>query len=154
MQKLIDGLEHAISYALIMVGLIFATYQTVELVVLFAAGLWKSLTTFEFIAEQPGHPVAGLFFSVLLTLELVATVRVFAADHLTKIRIILLVGLIAVSRKILEMDMEHFEIMEGLAVSAMIFTLSVGYFLVSRSLKVPELPGEHDAGKTEGKQNK
>lgn len=135
MQKLINGTEHLISYALIIVGLVYAAYQTVELVALFLMGLWKSISSVQFIAEQPGRPIAGLFFSVLLTLELVATVRVFAADHLTKIRIIMLVGMIAVSRKILEMDMVHMDVMQGLTVSAMISALSIGYFLVSRTAR-------------------
>jgi len=142
MQKIIDWIEHAISYTLILVGLVYAAYQTTELVILFVSRLWTSIATLTFVKEIPGRPVAGLFFSVLLTLELVATVRVFAEDHLTKIRIILLVGMIAVSRKILEMDMEHLDAMAGFAISAMIAALSVSYFLVSRTAK------KQPAGKT------
>jgi uncharacterized membrane protein (DUF373 family) len=135
MQKIIDGIEILISYVLIIVGLVYAAYQASELLFRFLFGLWESITSAEFLVERPGRPLAGLFFSVLLTLELVATVRVFAADHLTKIRIILLVGMIAVSRKILEMDMTHMDVPQGLTISAMISALSVGYFLVSRASK-------------------
>lgn len=135
MQKIIDWIEHAISYALILVGILYAAYQTTELVLRFGVGFWDSITNLEFISDKPGRPLAGLFFSVLLTLELVATVRVFAADHLTKIRIILLVGMIAVSRKILEMPMDHLDIMTGLAISALMASLSIAYFLVSRTAK-------------------
>jgi uncharacterized membrane protein (DUF373 family) len=133
MEKLIGRTEHAISYALILVGLTYAAYQTAELVILFLMALWKAVATFEILSERPGRPLAGLFFSVLLTLELIATVRVFAADHLIKIRVILLVGMIAVSRKILELDMVHMDSMHGFGISALVFALSVSYFLVSRT---------------------
>jgi uncharacterized membrane protein (DUF373 family) len=133
MEKLIGRTEHAISYALILVGLTYAAYQTAELVILFLMALWKAVATFEILSERPGRPLAGLFFSVLLTLELIATVRVFAADHLIKIRVILLVGLIAVSRKILEMDMVHMGSSNGFGIAALILALSVSYFLVSRT---------------------
>ena len=133
MQHVIEKIEQYISVALILIGLTFAVYQTVELIYLFASGLWESLIGAKFLAEKPGRPVAGLFFSVLLTLELIATIRVFAKSHLIKIRVILLVGLIAVTRKILELDMEHMQAIDGFTIAALILTLSLGYFLVSRS---------------------
>ena len=142
MEKFIGKTEHAISYALILVGLTFAVYQTAELVILFLMSLWEALTTFELLNERPGRPLAGLFFSVLLTLELVATVRVFAADHLIKIRVILLVGMIAVTRKILELDMAHMESAHGFGISALILALSVSYFLVSRTAEKMIIGGE------------
>jgi uncharacterized membrane protein (DUF373 family) len=134
MEKVVGKIEQYISYALIFVGLTFATYQTVELVAMFISRLWQSVSAMEFLEDVPGRPVAGLFFSVLLTLELIATVRVFAEDHMIKIRVILLVGLIAVTRKILELDMEHMNPTDGVTVAALILALSLGYFLVSRSV--------------------
>jgi uncharacterized membrane protein (DUF373 family) len=133
MELIIGKIEKYISFALIFVGLTFACYQTIELVYLFVVGLFDSVREGRFMADQPGRPIAGLFFSVLLTLELIATIRVFAHDQLVKIRIILLVGLIAVTRKILEMDMDHIAPVEGLTVAALILTLSLSYYLVSRS---------------------
>jgi uncharacterized membrane protein (DUF373 family) len=133
MQKVVARTEEYISYALIFVALSYAVYQTVELLIFFGVALWNSIAGWDFIHEIPGRPVAGLFFSVLLTLELVATVRVFAADHLIKIRVILLVGMIAVTRKILEMDMAHMGEAQGYTVAALILALSVSYFLVSRT---------------------
>ena len=131
MEKVVLKVEHYISYALILVGLTYAVYQTVELIVLFGFKLWESISTRSFVAETPGRPVAGIFFSVLLTLELISTIRVFAHDHLTKIRVILLVGMIAVTRKILEI--EHIEPASGATVAALILGLSISYFLVSRT---------------------
>src|SRR5687768_12259375 len=133
MQKVVARTEEYISYALIFVALLYAVYQTLELLIFFGIALWNSIANWEIIHEIPGRPVAGLFFSVLLTLELVATVRVFAADHLIKIRVILLVGMIAVTRKILEMDMAHMGEAQGYTVAALILALSVSYFLVSRT---------------------
>jgi uncharacterized membrane protein (DUF373 family) len=135
MNKVVGKIEEYISYALIWVGLTYAAYQTIELVYRFLTRLWDALSSTEFLTEAPGRPVGSLFFSVLLTLELIATVRVFAEDHLIKIRVILLVGLIAVTRKILEMDMAHMGELEAYAVAALILALSISYFLVSRTEK-------------------
>lgn len=83
-------------------------------------------------APEYGRNVAIMFFNVLLMIEIMQTIKIFAHDHITKVRVILIVGLIAVSRKILEMGGEHSDPMGELAIAALILSLSIGFHLVSK----------------------
>jgi uncharacterized membrane protein (DUF373 family) len=80
-----------------------------------------------------GKNLFVIFFNILLALEILETVRVFDKDHDVKIRIILLVCIIAVSRKILTLDMNHVDSNSELALAGLVGALSAGYYLVSRS---------------------
>jgi uncharacterized membrane protein (DUF373 family) len=97
----------------------------------------NSIQQEKFTTDEKGKPVAGLFFSILLLLEIMQTIKVFAKEHSVKIRIILIVGLIAVTRKILIFDMEDVDAASQFAIAALILSLSAGYYLVSKSERAP-----------------
>lgn len=81
-----------------------------------------------------GDHVFVVFFNILMALEVLETVKLFNKSHDIKIRIILIVCLIAVSRQILTI---HIDIQgpEGeLAVAALVTGLSASYFLVVKTL--------------------
>ena len=132
-EHFIARVEKYISYTLISVGLIFAVYQVVELVYLVFDNLFTSLAKGEFYVGKQGMPLAALFFNILLLLEVLETVKTFSKGHIIKIKIILIVGIIAVTRKLLMADMTHAEPMEEIAVGIVILALSIGYFLVSKA---------------------
>lgn len=132
-EKVIGNFEKYISYTLISVGLLFAVYQVYELVYLVFTNLYTSITKGEFFVGKEGMPIAGLFFNILLLLEILETVKTFSKGHVIKIKIILIVGIIAVTRKLLMEDMTHAEPLQEIAVGVVIFALSLGYFLVSKA---------------------
>ncbi|MEJ1240899.1 phosphate-starvation-inducible PsiE family protein [Chryseolinea sp. T2] len=135
-EHVIGRIEKVISYTLISVGLLFAVYQSIELVYLVFKNLYNSLVAGEFFVGQHGMPIAGLFFNILLLLEVLETVKTFSKGHIIKIKIILIVGIIAVTRKLLMADMTHAEPMEEIAVGIVILALAIGYFLVSKAASV------------------
>ncbi|MCH5599311.1 phosphate-starvation-inducible PsiE family protein [Niabella ginsengisoli] len=97
--------------------------------------LWVCANLFyrNFFSQSAGLGIGAIFFNVLLTMEIIETVKVFAKDHQNKLRIILLVGLIAVTRKILLLDAMHAEPMMEIATAVLVVALSLGYYLISRS---------------------
>ena len=121
-------------YTLMLVGMLFVVYETIFLIHEFGGMLLTSVNSRQ-IAEGQGRELGAVFFNVLLTIEIVETVRVFKKSHKNKIQVILLIGLIAVTRKILLLDVLHADVMSELALSAMLVALGTGYYLVSRSLK-------------------
>ena len=132
MDKSLLIFEKIIMYTLIATGMMFVIYQTVNLIFQFAFMLMKLFETGEF-AEGQGKALGAVFFNVLLTMEIIETVRVFKQNHKNKIQIILLVGLIAVTRKMLLLDAMHAEPIMEIAVAVMLVALGAGYYLVSRS---------------------
>lgn len=133
METLLKNFEKYISYILITVASLYVVYQTTGLLWLFGSKIIDSIQNQTIDVESKGRPIAGMFFNILLIMEIVQTIRVFAKDHLLKIRIILLVGLIAVTRKLLMEDMKESAPQNELAIAALIVALSIGYFLVGRN---------------------
>jgi uncharacterized membrane protein (DUF373 family) len=70
---------------------------------------------------------------VMLGLELLDTVKVYFNEHSVRVEVILLVGLIAMGRNVLEIDMPHIEPLTLFGYSSLILALAISYFLVKRS---------------------
>lgn len=133
MNSILKKIEKVIFNILIVLGMIFIMYQTVDLIWLFGGRIVRSIGDKTFYVSEEGRPIAGLFFGVLLSLEIVETIKIFSKGHLTKVRIILIVGLIAVTRKILMIsDIADVEPTTEFAIAALILALSTGYYLVTR----------------------
>ncbi len=113
--------------------MLFICYQVLDMVVNFGERMVYSVQNKTFDIEQKDHSVGGVFFSVLLTMEIIQTIKVFSHSHTVKLKIILIVSLIAVTRKILMLDISDVGPMAEFAIAALIIALSAGYFLVSKS---------------------
>jgi uncharacterized membrane protein (DUF373 family) len=135
MEKILKLFEKYVSWALIILAMIYVCYQVIDMVYSFAGKMASNFQTRTFEMEEKGKPIGGIFFSILLTLEIIQTVSVFARETIVKVRIILIVGLIAITRKILIEDMNQANANEEFAIAALILSLSLGYFLVNRSEK-------------------
>ena len=133
MEKFVTQFEKYISYALMAIAMMGIVYLTIDLFWAFGNRILHSVQHQEFEHEMKGRPVPALFFTILLWLEILQSVRIFSKDHSIKLKIIIIVGIIAVTRKILLMDMSEVDPMSELAVAALIVALSIGYFLISRS---------------------
>jgi len=75
-----------------------------------------------------------MFFNILLMMEIMQTIKVFPRDHLIKVRIILIVCLIAVSRKILALGEQTVDPVAELALAGLVLSLAAGYYLVTRNV--------------------
>jgi uncharacterized membrane protein (DUF373 family) len=137
--KLMDNFfkkfEKYVSFILMALAMMFVCYQVLELVYHFSIKLTRSIQYATFDIEEKGKPVASTFFSILLLLEIIQTIRVFSSDHAIKLKIILIVGLIAVTRKILEFGVHDASPADEFATAALIIALSAGYYLVNKSEK-------------------
>jgi uncharacterized membrane protein (DUF373 family) len=70
---------------------------------------------------------------VLLALELLDTVKVYFREHVVRVEVILLVGLIAMGRHVLEIDLHHIDPLILFGFSSLVLALAAGYFLVKRA---------------------
>lgn len=138
MDKLFKDFEKYVSYILIIIAMLFVCYQTIELAIDFTAKILQDIKHQTAVVEQKGKPILSTFFTILLTLEVIQTIKVFSNNHSEKLKVILIVGLIAVTRKILIFDMEEVSPITEFAIAALIISLSVGYFLANKA----EKPGD------------
>lgn len=143
MEKISSKFEKYISFILLILSGIFVIFQTVELLWITGDHFYERATTdlgFE-LAPEYSRTIMILFFNILLMLEIMQTIKVFYKAYTLKLRIILLVCLIAVSRKVFLLDIEHNAMLE-FSTAALILTISVGYYLVSRTETFSKL--DHD----------
>jgi len=145
MIKFADRFERVISMILLGFGLVIISYQVVQLI-------WNTIKSFHQRFSEAGldyapeytKTVAILFFNILLMIEIVQTIKIYSHDHIIKVKIILIVCLIAASRKILELGEDHTDPMAVFALAALILSLATGYFLVSKNTKDAVHEGENE----------
>ena len=124
--------------------MVFISFQTMEL-------LWEGFKSFAMRFSEKGlqgfdfnpeynKTLLVLFFNVMLALEILETIKVFTRSHTVKIRIILLICIIAVSRKVFVMDLHEANYIEDIGVATLILSLSLSYFLVARQLNTENNP--------------
>jgi len=133
MDKISLRFDKVITYLLLIMGMVLISVQTLTLVWEMGKGIYKRFSE-SGLSYDPEHgkTTIVLFFNVLLALEILETVKAFAKSHEVKIRIILIVCLIAVSRKFLMLDLGQSHPVEEAALAALVVAFSFGYFLVTR----------------------
>jgi len=70
---------------------------------------------------------------VLLGLELAETIKSYFADHQIRVEVILIVAVVAVGRHIIQLDFDHAPAGEIVGLSALMLSLTGGYFFVKRA---------------------
>jgi uncharacterized membrane protein (DUF373 family) len=133
MLKFSDEFEKIVSKILLGFAMAILSYQIIQLI-------WNTVESFALrfreagleYAPEYGKSITIMFFNLLLMLEIMQTIKVFASNHIVKVRIIMIVCLIAVSRKILALGEHSTDPMSELAIAALILSLAVGFHLVSK----------------------
>lgn len=77
--------------------------------------------------------IFSFFLYILIGLELFVTVVMFLKENVIHGEVILLVGITAVSRKIIILDYEAMNPLTVIGLALLIGTMSLGYFLIKRS---------------------
>lgn len=83
----------------------------------------------------------GFFLLVLIGIELLETLKAYVREKQIRAEVIMLVALIAVSRKIIILDVRQVPSETLIGIAALIVALGITYFLMRRSHTKEELPG-------------
>jgi uncharacterized membrane protein (DUF373 family) len=76
--------------------------------------------------------IFGLFLLVLIGIELLETIRSYAATHVLRAEVVMTVAIIAIARKVIILDVNKLSAMTLLGIAAIIIALAAGYYLVRR----------------------
>lgn len=95
-------------------------------------GAIASINTIANVQEASLRAFSGILL-VLLGLELLDTVKVYFREHSVRVEVVLLVGIIAMGRHVLDIDLHHIEPLTLFGLSCLILVLAVSYFLVKRA---------------------
>jgi uncharacterized membrane protein (DUF373 family) len=132
MEKMFKVFEKVIVVVLIGLMMLAVLVSTVELAVILFQQLIKPPVFLLSIKEM--LEVFGFFLMVLIGLELLETIKAYLQEDRLHAEVVLLVALVAVSRKVIILDYK--ELAPGMlyGMSALIVALGIGYFLVRRAL--------------------
>lgn len=79
--------------------------------------------------------IFGFFFIILIGFELVETVEMYFKDNVIHAEVVLLVAVIAVSRKVILLDLEKYEPLAIIGLGVIIIALGGCYYFIKMSFR-------------------
>lgn len=132
--SLLKKFEHIVFYILSGIIAAYITVEVVELVYQFAKALFTHHENNArlLITKEQTAMVLPVFFNILIAIELIDTFNIYIKEHAIKVQSILLIGLIAIGRKLLVLDIGHNDGLQNIGIAAIIIALALGYYLMKR----------------------
>lgn len=79
--------------------------------------------------------IFGLFLNVLIALEILENITAYLKKHVIQVELVIVTSLIAVSRKIIILDLEKKTAADLIGLAVAIFSLSISYLIVRQTNK-------------------
>jgi len=76
--------------------------------------------------------IFGMFLLVLIGVELLETVKMYLTQKQVHVEVVFMVAMIAIARKVIILDINELPSLTLIGIGAIIISLSVGYFLLSK----------------------
>ncbi len=134
--KIIHIFEQSIIMVLVLLMGIVVLFSTIELTIYVAKELYMSSLVSELLLEKKELlKIFELFFNVLISLELFETVRLYLKEDIFHAEYILLVALIAVTRKVIILEYDKMSPLLLLSIASIILVLALGFFLLKSGQK-------------------
>lgn len=135
--KIIDLAERFIIITLMVFMTVVLVVSAVEVGIIIIQALSNPFINNGIIIDVNGLiDIFGFFLIVLIGLELFETVKLYLKENVFHGEVILLVSLIAVSRKVIVLDYTKEDPLTIVAIAALIAAISFGYFLIKKTLRM------------------
>lgn len=129
--KVVHNSEKYILRFLIIILLVFICFQIINLLhQLFYIGINYDFSL-NIVKQFPFDIIAVIFFDILIAVELMETLKHGEGTVTEKAKLIILIGLIAVTRKLITIDQQDVEYTTDIALAVLIIALTGGYFLLN-----------------------
>ena len=76
--------------------------------------------------------IFGFFLMLLIGVELLETIKAYLSEKVVHSEIVLEVALIAISRKVITLDVKQYEPLSLIGIAALIVTIAIAYYLIKR----------------------
>lgn len=134
MEKIIKTIETSIIILLIIFMAVVLIFSTLELgVLLFEDIVNRMNKTGSVINVNELVQIFGVFLNVLIGIELFETVKLYLKENVFHGEVILIVGLIAISRKVIILDYSNEDPLTIIAMAFLIAAMTLGYYLIKKS---------------------
>ena len=132
MTNLLSMFERLIVFALMTLMMITVFVSTIELGIILVQQLLEQPMFLLNISEM--QEVFGFFLMVLIGLELLESIKTYLLQDKVHVEVVFLVAMVAIARKVIIIDYEDTSVELLLGMSALVFSLSLGYYFVKRAL--------------------
>jgi uncharacterized membrane protein (DUF373 family) len=134
MEKLLKKFERIIILSLLAMMSIVVLLGTVELAVILVEQMLESPWIILLDINEM-LTIFGFFLMILIGLELMETMKVYLVEETVHVEIIFLVAIIAITRKVIILDVKSLSPLASIGVAAIILSLSIGYYVLKKALK-------------------
>ena len=131
--NLIAKIKRFVTIFLMFSMLFIVLASVVELAVIIYKEVFDPLKGFVFLEVTELLELFGFFFLILIGIELLETIEMYLKKNVIHAEIVLLIAVIAVSRKVILLDLNAYEPFSIVGLALVIMALGVSYFLIKRS---------------------
>jgi uncharacterized membrane protein (DUF373 family) len=123
-----ENVEVMISKILSLAMILVIIVSVCDLMIFLATELFSDHETF--LLKDTLFVIFGLFLNVLIALEILENITAYLKKHVIQVELVIVTSLIAVSRKIIILDLEKKTAADLIGLAAAIFALSISYLIV------------------------
>ncbi|MBD1886268.1 phosphate-starvation-inducible PsiE family protein [Microcoleus vaginatus] len=122
-----ESVEVIISKVLSLAMILVIIVSVADLVIFLAKELVNHTDSF---LKDTLFVIFGLFLNVLIALEILENITAYLKKHVIQVELVIVTSLIAVSRKIIILDLEKKTAADLIGLAIAIFALSISYLIV------------------------
>jgi uncharacterized membrane protein (DUF373 family) len=123
------------SFVVLILMTIIVAIAIVELGIILYVDLFDSTDDVLFLEIDELFRIFGFFFIILIGFELVETVEMYFKDNIIHAEVVLLVAVIAVSRKVILLDLEKYDPLSVIGLGFVIIALGGCYWFIKNSCR-------------------
>lgn len=131
----IHAVKKWMSFVVLILMTIIVAIAIVELGIILFLDLFDPTDDVLFLEIDELFRIFGFFFIILIGFELVETVEMYFKDNIIHAEVVLLVAVIAVSRKVILLDLEKYDPLSIIGLGFIIIALGGCYWFIKQSYR-------------------
>jgi uncharacterized membrane protein (DUF373 family) len=131
--RLLKKFEHAVIVSLIFMMIVVVLISTVELAYIIVIDIISPPIFWLEIDEL--LDIFGFFLLILIGVELLETIKAYLAQKVVHSEIVLEVALIAITRKVIILDVKEYSGLAIVGIAALIVSIAVAYYFLKQPRK-------------------
>jgi len=133
-EKILKKFEHYLLVGLLLMMALVVLLSTVELAVIIVERMLSGKPHLFLLDISDLLDIFGFFMMILIGLELIETIKIYLVDESIHVEIICLVAIVAVTRKVIILDLYKLPPVSLLGIAAIILALTIGYYFLKKAL--------------------
>jgi uncharacterized membrane protein (DUF373 family) len=133
-EKLVKKFERYIIIGLLVMMILVVFIGSVELAVMLVERMLSPFPKWILLNISEMLEIFGFFMMILIGIELIETIKIYLVDESIHVEVICLVAIVAVTRKVIILDVDKLPPVTLLGIAAIILALTVGYFFLKKAM--------------------